>query len=102
MQSRIRAMNDLYHEGAPDPALPKADAELDCTGLRCPLPLLRLKQQMARLAPGAVLAMTATDSGARRDIPAWLALTRHRLLAQGEEGGQYRFLIVCGAPPETG
>lgn len=95
-------MNDLYRDGEPAPALPKAGAQLDCTGLRCPLPLLRLKQQMARLAPGTVLEVTATDSGARRDIPAWLALTRHRLLAQGEQGGLFLFLIECAAAEQPG
>lgn len=95
-------MNDLYHDGEPGTVLPRVDARLDCTGLRCPLPLLRLKQQLARLAPGTVLEVTATDSGARRDIPAWLALTAHRLLAQGEQGGLYLFLIECGAPAAAG
>lgn len=69
---------------------------LDCTGLRCPLPLLRCKQQLARLAPGAVLEVMADDAGARRDIPSWLAQTPHRLLAQDERNGVFVFRILRG------
>ncbi|MFZ5756612.1 MAG: sulfurtransferase TusA family protein [Pseudomonadota bacterium] len=85
-------MNDLYDNG--DFTI---DQRLDCTGLRCPLPLLRTKQQVARLAPGTVLEVTASDAGALRDIPAWLAHTPHRLLAQAEQNGLYLFVIACAA-----
>lgn len=76
---------------------PQPDERLDCTGLRCPLPLLRTKQQLARMAPGALLEVTASDAGALRDIPAWIAQTAHRLLAQSGQGGLYVFLIERGA-----
>ncbi|MFP5440155.1 MAG: sulfurtransferase TusA family protein [Gammaproteobacteria bacterium] len=82
-------MNDSPRAASPE--------QLDCTGLRCPLPLLRTKQQLARLPAGALLEVVASDAGARRDIPAWLALSPHRLLAQGEEGGLFVFLIERGA-----
>lgn len=80
-----------------DPRAPPAE-RLDCTGLRCPLPLLRTKQHLARLAPGTVLEVIATDVGARRDIPAWLAQSPHRLLAQDEPGGLLVFRIERGPP----
>lgn len=77
----------------------RIDERLDCTGLRCPLPLLRTKQLLHRLPAGAVLEVTATDAGAQRDIPAWLALTPHRLLESSEAGGQFRFLVCRGSDP---
>lgn len=75
---------------------PRVDQRLDCTGLRCPLPLLRTKQQLHRMAAGEVLEVTATDVGARRDIPAFLKQSSHRLLAQREAGGLLLFWIEKG------
>ena len=39
------------------------DAELDASGLNCPLPLLKAKLELNRLPSGAVLKVTATDVG---------------------------------------
>jgi TusA-related sulfurtransferase len=50
------------------------DAELDASGLNCPLPLLKAKMELNRLASGAVLKVIATDAGSQRDfrtLPAW-------------------------------
>jgi TusA-related sulfurtransferase len=33
------------------------------------------------MSPGQVLWLTALDSGAKEDIPAWCVMTRHRLVA---------------------
>src|SRR5687768_1203526 len=47
---------------------PACDAELDASGLNCPLPLLKAKLELNRLASGAVLKVTATDAGSQRDF----------------------------------
>ena len=44
------------------------DAELDASGLNCPLPLLKAKLELNRLASGSVLKVIATDAGAQRDF----------------------------------
>lgn len=72
------------------------DERLDCTGLRCPLPLLKTKQRLQVLAPGAVLEVVAGDAGAVRDIPAYLQHSPHRLLGQAQVAGQFVFWIACG------
>ena len=43
--------------------VPAFDAELDACGLNCPLPLLKAKLELNRLASGAVLKVIATDAG---------------------------------------
>lgn len=43
------------------------DAELDASGLNCPLPLLKAKMELNRLASGAVLKVIATDAGSQRE-----------------------------------
>lgn len=67
--------------------------ELDATGLRCPLPLLKTRQAMRQLAPGHLLLVRATDSGARRDIPAYLRQSGHQLVRMLEQGDEFHFLI---------
>ena len=55
---------------------------LDARGLRCPLPLIRAKQRMAELKPGAVLKVKTTDPEAPIDLAAWCTDEGHTLLDQ--------------------
>jgi TusA-related sulfurtransferase len=45
--------------------------ELDCRGLRCPLPVIRLANAIGDVPVGGVVAVVATDEAARTDVPAW-------------------------------
>lgn len=47
------------------------DLELDCRGLRCPLPVVELARALPRVGVGEVVAVVATDPAARHDVPAW-------------------------------
>ncbi len=69
------------------------DAELDASGLSCPLPLLKAKLELNRLPSGAVLKVTATDAGSQRDFRAFASLAGHALLHEESEGGIYRFWL---------
>jgi TusA-related sulfurtransferase len=69
------------------------DAELDASGLNCPLPLLKAKLELNRLASGAVLKVIATDAGSQRDFRAFAKLAGHRLLREEEEAGVYRYWL---------
>ncbi|MGO1694018.1 MAG: sulfurtransferase TusA family protein [Marinobacter sp.] len=73
-----------------------ADRTLDTSGLRCPMPLLKTKLELNGMSPGEELEVIATDAGSARDIPAFLALSRHRLVNSSETDGQYCFVIKCG------
>jgi NADPH-dependent 2,4-dienoyl-CoA reductase/sulfur reductase-like enzyme/peroxiredoxin family protein/TusA-related sulfurtransferase len=55
-------------------------AELDCTGLACPGPLLQVKTRCDALAPGQELAVTASDPGFARDVEAFARSTGFELL----------------------
>jgi tRNA 2-thiouridine synthesizing protein A len=52
------------------PTHEKADVELDCSGLLCPLPVYQASLALGELSPGQVLRLTTTDPGALEDIPA--------------------------------
>ena len=73
---------------------PKPDAFLDCTGLICPLPVVKTKKSIRGMEVGQVLEMIATDPGALPDMEAWERQTQHELLVKEERGdGSFRFLI---------
>jgi TusA-related sulfurtransferase len=48
-----------------------ADVELDCRGMKCPLPVIRLANHLGDLPVGGSLAVVADDPAARPDIAAW-------------------------------
>lgn len=74
-------------------AWPAADALLDASGLSCPLPLLKAKLELNRLASGAVLQVTATDAGSQRDFRAFARLAGHTLVHEEDAGGVYRYWL---------
>ncbi|HEX4938774.1 MAG TPA: sulfurtransferase TusA family protein [Candidatus Kapabacteria bacterium] len=70
--------------------------QLDARGLQCPLPLLKLKQQLNRMLPGQQIRIMTTDPGSVRDFSAFAAQAGHRLLQSGEQAGEFQFLIEKG------
>lgn len=69
------------------------DKHLDAKGMLCPMPVLSVKKAIKDLGKGEVLAVSATDKGAVRDIPAWADQTGHKLLNWHEEAGVFTFYI---------
>ena len=39
------------------------DDEIDCSGMNCPLPVLKTKMKIDTMAAGTVLRVTTTDPG---------------------------------------
>ncbi|KJK06196.1 MULTISPECIES: sulfurtransferase TusA family protein [Pseudomonas] len=72
---------------------PTFDAELDACGLNCPLPLLKAKMELNRLASGAVLKVLATDGGSQRDFRTFAKLAGHTLLLETAEDGVYTYWL---------
>ncbi len=71
----------------------EVDLELDVRGLRCPMPLLKLRQMLRDLPDGYMVFLRATDVGARRDIPAYLGQTSHELVQSREAQAELHFWI---------
>lgn len=69
------------------------DTVLDARGLLCPLPVLRARKAMRKLASGDVLKLLATDPGAVRDVDALCASAGHVLVGREEAGGEFVFRI---------
>lgn len=69
------------------------DQTLDCKGLSCPMPILKLAKTIKQIEKGNVLELLATDPGSKTDVPAWCEKTGHELIETGEENGVYKYYI---------
>lgn len=74
---------------------PRATEEigLDLRGLKCPLPALKTRAALARLPPGMVLVVHATDPMAVIDIPHLVAETGDEMIGQKIEEPLLTFRI---------
>ena len=72
---------------------PAFDKELDCQGLLCPLPIIKTKQAMDKLAAGQVLRMLSTDAGSVNDMQAWTRQTGNEILNHEESDGVYTYYL---------
>ncbi len=70
-----------------------ADKTIDCTGLNCPLPVLKTKKAMDELTSGQTLEMLSTDPGSKNDIVAWAKRTGNELVETVEDSGVFKFYL---------
>ncbi len=69
---------------------------LDCTGLLCPLPVLKARKALLAMPEGAVLAVVATDPMAAIDLPHFCATAGHAFLGEEDAGAARTYLIRRG------
>ena len=72
---------------------PSWDQELDVSGLICPLPVLKTKAALSRMAAGQVLKVTVTHPDSRKEFPVLCKLPEFELLAASESAGRYLYWI---------
>ncbi|OGU02787.1 MAG: response regulator SirA [Gemmatimonadetes bacterium GWC2_71_10] len=72
---------------------PAPDRVLDCKGLLCPIPIVKLSKTIKELQVGQVLRMVATDPGSMPDVAAWGRQTGHEVLSASEESKVFTFLV---------
>ena len=70
---------------------PSADYVIDCRNTLCPLPVVRLRQEIDKAAVGKVLRVLATDPASVQDMPAFARNTGHELLYTTRNDGVYEF-----------
>jgi NADPH-dependent 2,4-dienoyl-CoA reductase/sulfur reductase-like enzyme/peroxiredoxin family protein/TusA-related sulfurtransferase/rhodanese-related sulfurtransferase len=59
---------------------------VDACGLQCPGPVLKLKEEIAKIAPGKEMQVKATDPGFYNDVASWCNVTGHTLVARSKKG----------------
>lgn len=84
----------MTSESIPDPPkIPIIHLEVDATGMRCPLPLLKAKQALNQLQVGELVKITATDAGSVRDFHAYAELSGQRIVRFVESEGVYEYVL---------
>lgn len=69
------------------------DAELDCIGLFCPMPIARTKEEIGNIEVGQVLKVEADDPAAEEDIARWAKRAGHYVLKSEKSGNAITFFI---------
>jgi NADPH-dependent 2,4-dienoyl-CoA reductase/sulfur reductase-like enzyme/peroxiredoxin family protein/TusA-related sulfurtransferase/rhodanese-related sulfurtransferase len=102
---------DVNHEEVPAPMVNYAEKEsltatspsssgvvvdLDCTGLACPGPIMKLSSTMASLNSGDEIIITVSDAGFGNDAPAWAKKNGHQVLELTPVGSGYKAIIRKG------
>lgn len=53
---------------------------LDTSGLKCPMPIIKLQQFIRTLDHDAVIELKTTDPSAQKDVQSWCKVNRHKCL----------------------
>ena len=64
----------------------KASIQVDCSGLQCPGPIMKVYETMKSANDGDIIQVSATDSGFAKDVEAWSRRTGNTLLKIEKEG----------------
>lgn len=70
-----------------------ADAELDCVGLYCPMPIAMTREEIEKIGIGQVLRVEADDPAAEEDILRWAKRTGHEIVTFEKNNGIFTFFI---------
>lgn len=59
----------------------------------CPMPIIRLSQNITKIAVGETLRLIATDPGSQNDIPAWARQTGHELVSTETNDKEFTYVV---------
>ena len=69
------------------------DAELDCVGLFCPMPIARTKEEIEKIEVGMILKVEADDPAAEEDITRYAKRAGHEIIKVEKSGNIVSFWI---------
>lgn len=69
---------------------------LDCCGMQCPGPIMKVNEALKEMEEGEQLCVTATDMGFARDVQAWCSRTGNRLVNVERENCENKVTIEKG------
>ena len=72
---------------------------LDLTGLKCPLPVLKVRRQISQMAAGEKLNVIADDPAAPLDFEHFCSNGGHGLVELRGEGEAFTFCISVSTSP---
>ncbi len=69
------------------------DKKIDCLGLFCPVPILKVREAIQPMRAGEALEMLSDDPASEADMRSWAARTGHELLLVEKHGPVFRFVV---------
>lgn len=75
---------------------PVASMRLDCSGMQCPGPIMKVFEAMKEMRDGQIMEVSASDPGFVRDIQAWCRRTGNTFLSGERRDGDYVALVKKG------
>jgi len=67
---------------------------IDAKGLLSPIPLLRLKKELAILRAEEIVQIDSTDSGTGNDIASWCSKTKYAYLGEKRNVGFTSYFVM--------
>jgi len=89
-------INNLSINTINEPNLETVYATLDCNGLQCPGPIMRVFNTINEIKEGQIIKVLASDIGFARDIDAWCKRTGNTLLKTERENSMNIVYIQKG------
>lgn len=76
---------------------PAASLRLDCCGMQCPGPIMKVFETIKTMNDGDVLEITASDPGFVKDIESWCKRTGNTLVSNDRKGNDYAASVMKGS-----
>ena len=70
------------------------NSDLDCIGLKCPMPIVRISRAMKDITVGDTLTVHADDPAFRADVESFVRMTGNSLQSFAESAGHRTAVIV--------
>ena len=69
------------------------DKRIDCTGLFCPMPIVKTREAIKGMAIGEVVEMLSDDPASDADMRAWARNSGNELVQVTRDAAVYRFVV---------
>jgi tRNA 2-thiouridine synthesizing protein A len=69
------------------------DRRIDCTGLFCPMPIVKTREAIGQMQVGQLLEMLSDDPASEADMKSWARITEHELVDVSRDHGVFRFFV---------
>ena len=66
---------------------------LDLKGLPCPMPVVRMSQEINSVQVGEIIEVHTTDPGSLSDFPAWADTTGNEVLETKQQPGSIQIFV---------
>ena len=71
----------------------KVDKVMDLKGLPCPMPIVKIGQEIESVEVGQIIQAITTDPGSLSDFPAWAESSGHEIINTEQTGDEIIFWV---------